>query len=366
MYLIKKYFGKLNKKQLEEIGTLKSPTKPLYIIKQNVENLRRQKEELEMILPTKFEIDEEIKQKQKEIASEEETLKILQELERVNIEVKLEEEKINMNIKAKEELQKTKEEIKKELDEIKSDDKKPKKLSFLYIIPVAISIITIILFIMENLALGMIGAVLTVIIFFFIIFKNIKEINQYKNVKDEEIRAKKEVQNKLDLIENEINAKNKQIEETKELQEYKQKMKKDAIISKYPKANKFKFENFDSRSNILEEQNYINELKLSIAQKELTKKQITESLETLVEIEEKLKINEENLKELIENDEIINIAKEALVIAYNEMKESITPKFTENLSNSISTITSGKYKKVKVNEENEIILETENRKLYYS
>ena len=105
---------------------------------------------------------------------------------------------------------------------------------------------------------------------------------------------------------------------------------------------------------------------MSIDQKELTKKQITESLETLVEIEEKLKINEENLKELIENDEIINIAKEALVIAYNEMKESITPKFTENLSNSISTITSGKYKKVKVNEENEIILETENRKLYYS
>lgn len=42
------------------------------------------------------------------------------------------------------------------------------------------------------------------------------------------------------------------------------------------------------------------------------------------------------------------------------MRESITPKFTENLSNSIKSITSGKYKTVKVNEENGLILETEN------
>ena len=345
-------FGKLNRRQLEEIGTLKSPTKPLYIAKQNVENLSQQKEELEVLLPAKFEIEEDIKEKQKEVVSEEETLKILQELEKMHSESKLEEEKINMNIKAREELEKNKENIEKELEGIKSVIGKPKKSNFLYIIPITISIIAMVLFVMEKPEIGAIGAILGAIFLLVIILKNRKANNEYKTAKEEEIRAKQDVQNRLNLVENEINVKNKQIQEAKGLQEYKQKMQEEAINSKYPNAKKITLDNFDSRSNILEEQNYINELKLSISQKELSKKQITERLENLVEIEEKLKINEENLKELIENDKVINIAKEALANAYNEMKESITPKFTENLSNLVNRITEGKYKTVKVNEEN--------------
>ena len=42
------------------------------------------------------------------------------------------------------------------------------------------------------------------------------------------------------------------------------------------------------------------------------------------------------------------------------MKEDITPKFSINLSNAIQNISSGKYKTVKVNEEDGLIVETEN------
>ncbi len=43
--------------------------------------------------------------------------------------------------------------------------------------------------------------------------------------------------------------------------------------------------------------------------------------------------------------------------AYEEMKTTITPKFTQNLSNSINRISSGKYNKVTISDENGMIIE---------
>ena len=43
--------------------------------------------------------------------------------------------------------------------------------------------------------------------------------------------------------------------------------------------------------------------------------------------------------------------------AYEEMKTTITPKFTQNLSNSINKISSGKYNKVTISDENGMIIE---------
>ena len=54
------------------------------------------------------------------------------------------------------------------------------------------------------------------------------------------------------------------------------------------------------------------------------------------------------------------IAKEVMQEAYEEMKENITPKFTNNLSKIISVITSNKYNKVKFNDENGIMVELKN------
>ena len=42
------------------------------------------------------------------------------------------------------------------------------------------------------------------------------------------------------------------------------------------------------------------------------------------------------------------------------MKENITPKFTKNLSENINKITNGKYKNVKFNDEQGLIIEIEN------
>lgn len=364
IYLIKKFFGKLIKRQTDEIGTLKSPTKPLYIAKQNVENLKAKKEELEKLVNTKFEIEREIKEKQKEVIKEEETLKILQEIDNNENQTKLEKEKIKIYIESKKELEKDKENVESELKNVKEIGDKPKIFWGLYILPIIFIIITIILFGIKKSELGIVGAVLGCVSFAIIIFKNAKIKKEYENELNEIIRIKQEIENKKRIIEVEINSKDKLIIESQNLIEMKKKLQKEQIYEKYPNASKLCVEGFENKSNILEEQNYINELKLNITQKEYIKSQIIEKLEELVEIEEKLNVNVELLKELLEYDEAINIAKEALDEAHLKMKESITPKFTENLSKSINIITAGKYKKVKVNEENGLILEAENRQLY--
>ncbi len=179
---------------------------------------------------------------------------------------------------------------------------------------------------------------------------------------NEEIeKHKKEIENKIELISNEINLKERAIKETKDALELNLKIKKEELKLKYLGASKIEIED---NVNIQEEQKYINNLKLTLSQKELEIKQILQKLEDLVEIEENLNLNKENYEELIEYNEVIEIAKEALDAAYLKMRESITPKFTNNLSNLVNSITDGRYKKVKVNEESGLLLETKNRKLY--
>ena len=56
----------------------------------------------------------------------------------------------------------------------------------------------------------------------------------------------------------------------------------------------------------------------------------------------------------------MNLAKEVLTQSYEKMKSSVTPMFTESLSNNISKITDGKYNKIMFNETEGLIVELEN------
>ena len=77
-------------------------------------------------------------------------------------------------------------------------------------------------------------------------------------------------------------------------------------------------------------------------------------LDEIVVLEEKLEADKEKLAELKDKEDIINIAIENLMDAYEEMKTTITPKFTKNLSESIQKISNDKYNKVTINDENGI------------
>lgn len=101
----------------------------------------------------------------------------------------------------------------------------------------------------------------------------------------------------------------------------------------------------------------INNLKIMIKGLEIESSTIIPQLDEMVTLEEKLELNNTKLKELKKEEETINIAISTLTEAYEEMKNTITPKFTLNLSSSIKQISNNKYEKVTINDDNGMIVE---------
>ena len=358
----KKIISKLNKKQTEEIGTEKSPTKPLYLTRQKIEELGRKKAELENILPLQYEIEDKKIDIEKDAKHGEKELELLQSIQKMQNEAKIEEEKIDINIKSKKETENKKQEEEDRLNNIKSKKIEKKSLKMLYIIPILLTIFSIILFLINQKIISYIGIALDIISIIVISLIQIKENKKYKKIKDEERQEKNNIKNKIEVLENEIKEKEKIINEKQNELNIKINLNKQELKNKFQEINNIEnfFENEIDSENILNEQKYINDLKLELTRLEMQRKEILEKLENKSQIEEELENLRENLEGLIEYNETINIAKEGIEKAYLKMKEDITPKFSINLSNAIQNISSGKYKTVKVNEEDGLIVETEN------
>ena len=109
-------------------------------------------------------------------------------------------------------------------------------------------------------------------------------------------------------------------------------------------------------------QNLIRIKELNLNTLELNNKNIIENLENLINLEELLQIEKQNYEELKEKNDKINMAKMLIEKAYEKMKNSVTPKFTSNLSENIFEISDGKYKKVTINDDEGIIVELPNGK----
>ena len=110
--------------------------------------------------------------------------------------------------------------------------------------------------------------------------------------------------------------------------------------------------------NILE--NEINNLKININKLELKKDNIEPELEKLVSLEEELFSLKEQYNNLKKTNESIELVKNLLSKAYEKMKNSVSPVFTEKLSNNIAKITKGKYCKLYFSDEQGLIIELEN------
>ncbi len=107
------------------------------------------------------------------------------------------------------------------------------------------------------------------------------------------------------------------------------------------------------------EQQMIN-YRLKLNSLEYEDKNISEKLEEIVSLKEEYENLKEQLQIVEEKNRCIQATKELLEKAYEQMKKSVTPKFTQNLSNLIQKITDGKYRKVSIHEEKGLIVELEN------
>ena len=106
-------------------------------------------------------------------------------------------------------------------------------------------------------------------------------------------------------------------------------------------------------------QNEINNKKIRSHTLELDQKNIEPKLDNLSKIEEELVNNNEKMSTLNKLNLSFELAKEILAESYEEMRNTVTPKFTQELSKNISEITEKKYSKIMFNDEQGLIVELE-------
>ncbi len=397
----KRVIDRINRRQLEEVGTERSREKPINLVNKEIQELEDQKEKLEKFKQFKYEFEEEENILNDQILNLENECNFLKEIKLVNENEKIENEKIKIkeNIK-KENLEKI-DVIKNKIEEIKinnknifekysnkdffnkeiknknTDENKKNKLSNkLNIILIILILINILQFIFIKKFIFNIIFSLTVpmflIFYILLINKGNKKIkNNEKIEKDIFYKLNVELinlENQKSIIENNIKYANEELNKTKNNYNLKINLEKEKIKNKYlNKLEKNKINDFINLINleninfeIEKNQNEINNKKLKLHSLNLDKENIEPQLDDLSKIEEKLVYNNEKMFTLEKLNESMNLAKEVLEKSYETMKNSITPKFTNNLSNNISKITNGKYNKVMFNENEGLIVELEN------
>ena len=385
----KRAIDRINRRQLEEIGSQKSREKPINIIERKIENLEEEKSELEKYKNLKYEIEENKNNLLEKISNLEIENELEKEIKKINENEKIENEKIKIkeNIKNKNEekinnnkieINKIENENKKiieknknKLNELKIKNKKIKnKLIIIFILILIINILQFILIKDNIIKYIFLLTVPTVLIFSIIYLKNKNKkikIEEKNNKKiEEKINLEKNTYlNENNLLEKNNNELNEEINKLKNNYNLKINLEKEKIKNNYfNKIENNKLNNLINSENINYElekiQNEINNKKIKLHELEIDKENIEPKLDNLSKIEEELVYNNEQKVNLKKLEKSMILAKVILSQAYEKMKNTVTPKFTDNLSRNISKITDGKYKHVNLYDENGLVVELEN------
>ena len=391
----KKALSRINKRQLDEIGTSKSREKPINVLGRKIEKLEQEKEELAKYQDFKYEIEENKNNLKEKIEKLETENNLLKEIKSLNEKEKIEKEKINIqeNIKSENNykinnLKQKLEEIKRnnndilsiELDDVKTNkeiEKERKTLNKrLIILSILVILINVIQFIfIKNIALNCtIFLTIPAVLVYYFLLKN--KLN--KKIEKKEIEKSKK-QELLDSVNLEINNLNQQIEilennnielenNLKDLRNnynLKINLEKEKIKNKYlNKIENFELNEIINIENVefklRNKQDELNSTNIELHKLELDQKNIEPKIDNLSKIEEELATSKEEMLGLEENNLSFELAKQVLENAYNNMKNSVTPKFTQELSKNISSITNGKYNNIRFNDEEGLIVEIEN------
>ena len=366
-----KTINKLNKKLLEEVGTERSSDRPINNAENRIKEIENEKEEILIYADKKYSIEEENKRIIEEINKSENELEIIKNIKKIKEAENIEKEKIKINKNIEEENNKKIKNIQEKINELeieknkKENKTKNKKNHTTLILLIIFLILEIIIWKFTTNVITIISG----IIFISILLINIIKIQKNrKNIIKEINQKEQQINQNIDQLKNEIeilqNNNEEYINNTKQIEEKIKKETNEKIEKIKTKDNENEINKMLQKNNIENEydnqQAKLNNLKLELHKLELEKENILPKLENLSALEEELSNIEEKYEELKNTSKSINLAKEYLELAYQKMKENVTPKFTKNLSENINKITSGKYKNVKFNDEKGLIVEIEN------
>ena len=290
----KKTIDKINKKQLEEIGSDRSSGRPINIVNNKIEKLQDEINEISSYKDKKYELEKEKQNLSKDLEDEKYVLEILRKVKKIKEKNSINREKIKIldnEIDGYSEMQNEKQ---KELDNIKLEKKEIRKShKGIYLIFIMLIVIITVLSVALNQKVLLIldGLIALIGIIFFIVDKRNKKRLRNSNKKyiekinkiEEDINRLEEIKKlkfeEVSKIEDELEQSEK-IENDKIIEEYKDNMDEkhinDILSTRYE----------DIVELISQKEENFSNYKVSEKKMELENESIVENLENLVSSEE--------------------------------------------------------------------------------
>lgn len=355
----KKTIDKINKKQLEEIGSERSSGRPINIVNDKIEDLKEEIDEISKYKDKKYELEQEKQNLSKDFEDEKYVLSLLRNVKTLKEKNSISREKIKIldnEIDGYSEMQNEKN---KEIEILKSEKKEKRKShKLIYIMFILlIAVITVISIVSNQKLLLILDGIVALIgiIFFIVDRKNKRNARNINKKYLEKLTKIEEDINRLEDIKKLKFAEVTKIEEELENIEEKENEKivnefKDKVDEK--QINDILSARYEDIVDLInQKEESLSNYKVSEKKMEIENENIVENLENLVSLEEDLDRLYEEKEELESINEIYNLVKQNLEEAYEEMKSNITPDFILEIQNIISNATNGKYKKCLVDEE---------------
>lgn len=366
----KKVIDRLNKMQLEKVGSARSNGRPINIAEEEIDRLEAERKEIAQFEEQKYQV-EEAKQTLKTDLEDNRIVLDLLRRQKVNLEKsEIEEEKLKIfkkNLAQNKDEQDLLEEKLNDLVEERKGNLKKGKVGYYVGILLAI-VISVIAFFMKKYLL-FVGNIVPIIIICIQFALNKQKTRRIKKNGRRIQQERIELEERLKNLEKNYEKQEKEIEERKNeilavQKEREKEIAKDftnkldeEIITDILSTDYSKIVEFIDEKEREQTDFAINEKKI-----DLDNENIVNKLEELVEIDEKLENLYETKDNLLQLNNMYEMAKEEIENAYQAMKENITPEFIEELKQILSDVTEGKYTECYIDSENNILVETENGK----
>ena len=361
----KKSFDRINKRQNEEVGTDRTSQKPINNVEKKIKKLLEDKRNLEIYRESIYDNSLEKEQLKLEEKDEEIKKEFLKEVKMKLDTNRVKNAEINFNKNLENEYAQKIAELNERISNKQAEKESDKTKATNYYIAAAIFIITFIA-LMFITKFNLISLVALVPLIF--IFNKKKNADKAENDKRKNSDLDKEkIIHEIEVLRQTRDAQKKEAEEKEEKLNQDIEKEQNDLMQKYTLFLDYGFmqECFDkSYDEILREierkENRLNTLKFRLHTMESSSNEINKKLDNLAIIEEDLQDAEEEKEELLSLNKSFNIAKECLERAYEQVKQNISPMFTENLCDIISKISDGRYTNIVFNDDDGLRVELQN------
>lgn len=363
----KKVVDRLNKMQLENVGSSRSTGRPINQVEEAIEELEEQRKDAEEYEKQKYEVDRKKQTIKTDIEDTKIVLSLLRKQKGILEKTIFEEEKLKIlkkNLSQNNDEQDILEERLNDLLEERKDNLNKSKIG--YILGALIMIIVIAITIILRKPLILLGLIVSLIIFVIQALINRKKTNRIKRFGRKIQKERVELEDRLTILEKSHEKQEKEIlDKEKEILTVQKEAEKevarefagkidDSIIEDILSTEYSKIVEFIDEKEREQAEISINERKI-----EIDNENIVTKLEDLVDIDEKLEGLYERKDDLLQLNNMYEMAKEEIEKAYQEMKDNITPEFLEELKTILSGVTNGKYSDCYIDSDNNILVEIE-------